>query len=406
MSYTEFKVTELRKLASKEGIKRVNRDGGEVPISSARKGELVSALEALQSELPKLPRPKDQMGSLVRKTSGDLVTMAKEELGDPDFLYVTGAGKVAALTGKVTRAIDNWEGVDGHIVASTKLDKVRDLRNLIPTEIKGMNLPRDLESKAVEYAETFGRSLAAVFKDEYTAKKTSYTLDIKAKTGDVALVKVAGLLEWAIAVVNNPQGYPWKELSVALALVTGRRLSELHSTAVFTLIPGSSDRVTFSGQLKTKGREVGAYDIPVLTEASKVVAAHEVLRNASRLYGGKEIKVAWFPDPKAAHNSLSRPLSQVVKKHTGKLEVVQPSSQPKGIKDSEDFTFHGMRELYVHIAVKVYRQPGTDVGALASRILGHAETDITTWQSYQSRVELVDSVDDLVNLLTSEPVAA
>ena len=72
----------------------------------------------------------------------------------------------------------------------------------------------------------------------------------------------------------------WRDVSCVLALVTGRRMGEVHLSGVFTQV--SEYEVAFSGQLKGKSRKVKVgerklalrdyeFSIPTLVRAELVV---------------------------------------------------------------------------------------------------------------------------------------
>jgi len=88
------------------------------------------------------------------------------------------------------------------------------------------------------------------------------------------------LLERPDAIVNQAlvliQSDDWAELVVALALCTGRRLAELMKTCTFTEKTAYS--VWFTGQVKGRGREDEAFEVPTLVRAFLIVEALQRLR--------------------------------------------------------------------------------------------------------------------------------
>jgi hypothetical protein len=68
----------------------------------------------------------------------------------------------------------------------------------------------------------------------------------------------------------------WEDVAVGLAVITGRRLTEILKTAVFH--PMSSYTVQFEGQLKQKAELLAPYEIPTLVEADLVIEATRRLR--------------------------------------------------------------------------------------------------------------------------------
>jgi len=70
----------------------------------------------------------------------------------------------------------------------------------------------------------------------------------------------------------------WEDLTVGLAAVTGRRLTELLKTAQFH--PMSTYTVQFEGQLKQKAELLAPYEIPTLVKADLMIAAWSRLRKS------------------------------------------------------------------------------------------------------------------------------
>ncbi len=69
----------------------------------------------------------------------------------------------------------------------------------------------------------------------------------------------------------------WEDLVVGLAVVTGRRLSELLKTGQF--YAEQPYTVLFAGQLKQRAEELKPYEIPTLCRADLVIAALSRLRS-------------------------------------------------------------------------------------------------------------------------------
>src|SRR5947199_5859529 len=68
----------------------------------------------------------------------------------------------------------------------------------------------------------------------------------------------------------------WEDITVGLAVTTGRRLTELLKTGIFH--PMSAYTVKFEGQLKQKAEILAPYEIPTLVEADLVITACHRLR--------------------------------------------------------------------------------------------------------------------------------
>jgi len=84
-----------------------------------------------------------------------------------------------------------------------------------------------------------------------------------------------------------------------------RRPVEIATSAVFEIIDDST--VLFTGQAKVKGRgDVGAYPIPTLCDAEKVIAGLARLRNSR--------PELWGMESKLFHNRISKDLNVRVRK--------------------------------------------------------------------------------------------
>jgi hypothetical protein len=69
----------------------------------------------------------------------------------------------------------------------------------------------------------------------------------------------------------------WQDITVALAVLTGRRLGEILAAGSFT--PHTRYTLTFTGQLKVRDKVMPPYEIPTLCEASLILAAVDRLRS-------------------------------------------------------------------------------------------------------------------------------
>jgi hypothetical protein len=106
------------------------------------------------------------------------------------------------------------------------------------------------------------------------------------------------IVEKAIALLDSPE---WSEIAAGLSVLTGRRSSELLSTAQFTY--SSEWSVTFTGALKRGGEtQILSFEIPTLAQSEKVCEALSKVRqqlpsaigmkadDVNRKYGSAVIK--------------------------------------------------------------------------------------------------------------------
>jgi hypothetical protein len=111
------------------------------------------------------------------------------------------------------------------------------------------------------------------------------------------------------------QSQRWEDITVGLAAVTGRRLTELLKTAVFH--PMSPYTVQFEGQLKQKAELLAPYEIPTLLPADLVIEASLKLRSTldcSQL-SNTEVERRYGP---IARQAADRHFGGLVPKRTGR----------------------------------------------------------------------------------------
>ena len=90
------------------------------------------------------------------------------------------------------------------------------------------------------------------------------------------------LLEFAFNALISCED--WRDVSIALIITTGRRMSEIHGVSTsFQIV--DENTLLFEGQMKTKGRvNVYAYEIPTLVPVSLVLNGIAYLKSCGRIY--------------------------------------------------------------------------------------------------------------------------
>jgi hypothetical protein len=185
----------------------------------------------------------------------------------------------------------------------------------------------------------------------------------------------------------------WKDVSCALALVTGRRMAEIHLSASF--VKADEFAVYFTGQLKgkesgfmvnkkgeavrtnradyNKSKSAGLTDkpfipladyrftIPTLVPADLVVAGLQWLEDNGKRLSKKD-------EPEAVNRKYSRYLSERV------VDVWT-------ILDKSEMTFHKFRGAYFRACVVNCKVDGFDYMTFATSILG--DGDEATIKAYQ-----------------------
>ncbi|MEO1777018.1 MAG: protelomerase family protein [Pseudomonadota bacterium] len=213
---------------------------------------------------------------------------------------------------------------------------------------------------------------------EQLLKKSSSVLVLPGAT-------VRGLYEWALSILRRAgrdaahDAAFRGDLAVALALVTGRRMSELLLTGVFHPVPGKKHVARFSGQLKKTGLTAMAagahpveYNIPLLAPVVMVRSALRALRRA-------------FPLPENAtpqdvNSRYCHVLARAVKARMDVLLGDAPAQDACG-----HFRFHRLREIYAIVSFDACRprgKTGVVVGGLSlhehvRRVCGHKDQNIS-----------------------------
>lgn len=144
----------------------------------------------------------------------------------------------------------------------------------------------------------------------------------------------------------------WEELVVGLAVVTGRRLTEVLKTG--TLHPKSAWTVVFSGQLKRRDILLDPYEIPTLVPAEQVLAAWTQVR-AQVDCGTMETR-----EVSAAY---SQQVGDVARRAFHGLVPVRTND--------EDLYTHLFRTVYARLAVWLYCPPQVMDLTYMATIQGH-----------------------------------
>jgi hypothetical protein len=170
-----------------------------------------------------------------------------------------------------------------------------------------------------------------------------------------------GAIDKAIEVCNSSESI--SELAAALALLTGRRGTEILKTAIFKIGKKGSMFLEFFGQLKTKGEKREGQPIPILGGGTGATAANKGLKRLRELADAtqltnKQVSEKW-------EREANRKALQLFKNNFGLCSM------------------HDLRKAYATIATHCFKPEYIGVNAYLSMILGHSEYDLTTANSYQ-----------------------
>lgn len=165
--------------------------------------------------------------------------------------------------------------------------------------------------------------------------------------------------------------HDWSEIAAGLAVVTGRRLSELLST--MRLTPKSAYSVIFSGALKRRGEKADlSFEIPTLCPAERVLAALARLR---------ELVDAQGLSPDQINAKYSAPVIRAVDNHFADLVPVR--------EGHDNLYTHLQRAVYAALATYYYCPPTVPVWKFKALAQGHFQVleapDDTVRLAYTAR---------------------
>lgn len=192
----------------------------------------------------------------------------------------------------------------------------------------------------------------------------------------------------------------WKQVVVALVIVTGRRPAEIqNSSTQFELVTQTQltefemrlptlkvnapiQRLCwFTGQLKEKGmaRKFYAlepcYVIPTLVEASLVVQAHDWLQDHGKV----------VDSPSQANKRYSKDLSDYYK----------ALRRSWGI-DNDLVTNKGLRSIYAQVCNHLYNNSNPDNVLFLAKILGHSRADLIAQDGEGYRIKNTARLTDML----------
>ncbi len=153
----------------------------------------------------------------------------------------------------------------------------------------------------------------------------------------------------------------WDDLVTGLAIVTGRRLTEILKTGRF--FPRSMYTVIFDGQLKRKDIALEPYEIPTLVNAELVLAAWRRLRSLEDTTGLDNGQVAQKYSRIASENAV-RQLSGLIPQRSTK----------------EDLYTHAFRAVYARLAVFLFCPIVVNELVFVNAILGQYQAQNETQQ--------------------------
>lgn len=261
-------------------------------------------------------------------------------------------------------------------------------------ELKGFNKSWLLDPATVHSVKTtishFQETLNLLFTEYQEEVNQTYRERVDKRSSDESrivvdltdyLVKAQYVLEKCAEGASKDE-VNWQDVSCALALVTGRRQSEIHFSGEFT--PVGDYELEFSGQLKGKGRTVdgsklieASFTIPTLVKTDLVLAGIRWLdREGKRL--DKETG-----NPDIVNKRWNKYLGQRSKSN---WEII-PDEVWKEVDEKDKWSYHKFRGLYFIACIANLGQSASfsSIKRLAPSILG--DSDIKAIEPYE-RVDI------------------
>ena len=141
---------------------------------------------------------------------------------------------------------------------------------IVKKELEGMEpITIDYLTQAFE---AFRTGVIASFSQIAREKRESQGTNFLARRTSTPHASVANLVQWAISRLKSlpTKSQEWREVALAIMIVTGRRPAEVMSTGVFKAIDQTN--LEFYGQLKKKGEsDEKIYKIPALGNTAREV---------------------------------------------------------------------------------------------------------------------------------------
>lgn len=269
-------------------------------------------------------------------------------------------------------------------IQKIRLEIIRFIEGFVNADKASFDHPKGIT--LLESYQAFDDAVRGAFKDIGALKHQLNQKMNKAGEIDVRAIKVLPFIEWAMEVVSNLPALPsgnasedrsngakWKEIAIAVMLLTGRRQSEVLSSGIFNYVDEST--VVFEGQLKRHVEElVQAEKIPVLGKAARqVVDAIEWLAvYQKRTIPQERVPKAIQDAAKKSHDKCSRYIAEVMET-LSKCCLITNNKQwivVEGGKEVNKFKGHLCRQIYAQVCEGLFNDPNeTKKRAFINKIL-------------------------------------
>lgn len=380
-------VPKLREQLSLLGVNTIDRAGEDVKVSSARKKELLAALKALVDKqrmlnvatVPNEFEPEFN-GLNPREIYNRLVEMLSLNAGQC-------AREIKVLAHEVSVAIsvaypDTADQLRFNVRCNARTKVFRQVLELVLTEVQeGLRLVYD----------SWRQELLLLSQNDTIVKTKTYEdkKEAKASTneaGEAIVIDLQPMLDWATRVLEQARDQKlrktaWKDVAIALGLVTGRRMfgEILYELGTFEATGDYEVTAYELSKGKAKDDEVQHIEhLTVLCHSSLVVAGKQWLIDFGKVQPATRPATAFTKvnDREKANDKYSSDMSKYWREFAKSFGI--PEQSPNGQK----ITVHCLRKLYVMKAVEAvagFRSRGKE----AARLLGH-KSWVTANDSYSN----------------------
>ena len=185
-------------------------------------------------------------------------------------------------------------------------------------------------------------------KEEYYKK-----VEIRKNIDCLISVDIQKYIKTSYDILSNCEKNDWRDISMALALVTGKRLSEIHETGIFNNIDRTLEgrdflkeyQMSFKGQLKTNvENRVKEYYIFTLIPSDIVLKAFDYLVSIGRKKQIDKYKNIQLKDGYKPFNPLQY-YAKMISEHVNKKTIVSKLnfiSDTKALEDIEELKKQGI----------------------------------------------------------------
>jgi Telomere resolvase len=312
-------VDALRKEAARIGVSRVIREGEKLPVFKGRKDELVEAISKREVFLETKKSTTESI-SPVEVTPVEIevidISEREQEIIDVTKRYYTGfknadGSEIVGIRNFAKSQIDKVQqnlpmfdarlfttvatfkneltimasdfSKTGEVNAGTLLNLrgfiLKTLEKYVKAESNQFEVVRTVADTEIknnylqESFEAFRFGVIASFSQVAREKRVNQGVRFTDRSKSAPHAKVLPLIDWA---VNRLKKLPiesklWREVALAILIVTGRRPAEVLATGVFKAINATD--LEFYGQLKKKGElnDETVYRIPAIGDTAQEV---------------------------------------------------------------------------------------------------------------------------------------